>query len=313
MSIPSQSPKAVLRAALAVSQRALPAYAHRFSPKTYTQPQLFACLVLKAFLRTDYRGLTAWLTDYPQLRQTLGLTRVPHFTTLQKAAARLLRARHAGRLLAATVGSLYGRRRRTRRVALDSTGFSCGHASPYYVQRRRCARRRPYRAFAKLSVVIDCATHAVLACSPQQGSKSDSRQFGPLLIAARRQLRPDIVLADAGYDAEVNHRLAREGLGVRSAIPATAGRVTASPPAGRWRRLMRRRLNRDYLGYGQRWQAEAVVAMLKRRQGPAVAGRSYPSRCRDLRLCVLTHNTRILHAAGGFLQSTFMGLSASAV
>ncbi|HEV3447133.1 MAG TPA: hypothetical protein VG099_21010 [Gemmataceae bacterium] len=33
-------------------------YAHRFSPHTYTQPQLFACLVLKVFLKTDYRGLT---------------------------------------------------------------------------------------------------------------------------------------------------------------------------------------------------------------------------------------------------------------
>jgi hypothetical protein len=297
MSTPSKSPRAVLRAAYAVGRRALPAYAHRFSPKTYTQPQLFACLVLKAFLRTDYRGLAAWLADCPALREAVGLARVPHYTTLQKAAARLLRARRAGRLLAATVRGLYGRRRRARRVALDSTGFSCGHASPYYVQRRRHARRRPYRGFAKLNFAADCATHAVLACVPQQGSKSDSRQFAPLLRAAGRLLRPDIALADAGFDCEANHRFARERLGVRSAIPATAGRVTATPPAGRWRRLMRRRLTKDYLGYGQRWQAEAVVAMLKRRQGPAVAGRSYPSRCRELRLCVLTHNTLILHAA----------------
>lgn len=38
-------------AALEVGRRTLPDYAHRFAPKTFTQPQLFACLVLKAFFR----------------------------------------------------------------------------------------------------------------------------------------------------------------------------------------------------------------------------------------------------------------------
>jgi hypothetical protein len=35
--------------ALKAAQHALPSYAHRFSPKTFTQPQLFACLALKTF------------------------------------------------------------------------------------------------------------------------------------------------------------------------------------------------------------------------------------------------------------------------
>jgi hypothetical protein len=37
-------------------RRALLLYSHRNSPKKFTQHQLFACLVLKNFLRTDYRG-----------------------------------------------------------------------------------------------------------------------------------------------------------------------------------------------------------------------------------------------------------------
>jgi hypothetical protein len=37
-------------------RRALLLYSHRNSPKKFTQHQLFACLVLKSFLRTDYRG-----------------------------------------------------------------------------------------------------------------------------------------------------------------------------------------------------------------------------------------------------------------
>ena len=37
-------------------------YSHKFSPKVYTQHQLFACLVLKEALRLDYRGIAKLLS-----------------------------------------------------------------------------------------------------------------------------------------------------------------------------------------------------------------------------------------------------------
>jgi hypothetical protein len=43
----------VARDALAAGEAALPAYASRFSRHDYSQPQLFALLVLRQFLRTD--------------------------------------------------------------------------------------------------------------------------------------------------------------------------------------------------------------------------------------------------------------------
>ena len=49
-----------------------------------------ACLVLKEFARLDYRGLAAHLDDHPDLRALIGLKAVPHYTTFQKAAQRLL-------------------------------------------------------------------------------------------------------------------------------------------------------------------------------------------------------------------------------
>ena len=51
-----------------------------------------ACLVLKEFSRLDYPGLAAHLADHPDLRALIGLEAVPHFTTFQKAAQRLLAA-----------------------------------------------------------------------------------------------------------------------------------------------------------------------------------------------------------------------------
>jgi hypothetical protein len=55
-------------------------------PKKFTQWQIFAYLVLKVRLRLDYRGVWQFLLDSTDLRQSIGLTRVPHWTTLQKNA-----------------------------------------------------------------------------------------------------------------------------------------------------------------------------------------------------------------------------------
>ena len=91
MSTTSKSPRKVLQVAYVVGQKSLPAYAHRFSPKKFTQHQLFACLVLKEFLKLDYRGVWQVLLDTPGLRAVIELQATPHWTTLQKAADRLLK------------------------------------------------------------------------------------------------------------------------------------------------------------------------------------------------------------------------------
>jgi hypothetical protein len=86
----TKSPLALAREALAVAAEVLPAYSSKYSRRDFTQHQLFALLALRAFLRTDYRGLEELLHDWSDLRQALGLAKVPDHSTLQKAAGRLL-------------------------------------------------------------------------------------------------------------------------------------------------------------------------------------------------------------------------------
>src|SRR5262245_21753279 len=136
MSYTSKSPVDVAREALRAAEAALPRHAHKFSPKKFTQPQLFACLVLYTFFKTDYRGITIYLEDLPDLARALGLEKVPHYTTLQMASQRLLTLPAANRLLTATVRRALGRRRRVTLAAFDSTGLQCGRASSYFVRRR---------------------------------------------------------------------------------------------------------------------------------------------------------------------------------
>ena len=304
----SKSPRKVAAAALAVGQDTFRNYRHKFSPKKFTQPQLFACLALKTFFKTDYRGIQEILQDCSDLTSALGLKKVPHFTTLQKAADHLLRLPQARQLLAVTLHRSRGRRRRhrVRRAAADSSGFDSGHASRYYVQRRakgqnkseKPAQKTTYKRFAKLEAIFDCDSHLILAVAGGLGPRPDADRMVPLLEEALVNVSIRDLYCDAGYDSEPNHRHARQKRGVRSIIPAQAGRPSKNPPTGHYRRMMKRRLrtkrSRRRWGYGQRWQAETGFSMIKRRLAVYVAARSYWRQVRELWLLALTHNIMIL-------------------
>ena len=62
------------------------------------------------------------------------------------------------------------------------------------------------------------------------------------------------------------------------------------------RRMMRRYFERprERRRYGQRWQVETVMSMIKRRLGEALSARSYHRQCRAMLLKVIAHNVLIL-------------------
>src|SRR4029453_16972047 len=95
--------------------------------------------------------------------------------------------------------------------------------------RRSCSARRS----PKLSIGVCTRSHVVLAGLARTGMGSDCRDFDPLLFDAwRRHPRRRVVLADAGYDSEANHRIARVDMNVRSLIKTGAGRPGKKTPRG---------------------------------------------------------------------------------
>jgi hypothetical protein len=87
----TKSPRAAAQEALRLAQDALPACTSARSRKDFTAHQLFAVLALKTFFGTDHRGVAQLLTDFSDLRADLGLTEVPHYSTLCYAAPRPLK------------------------------------------------------------------------------------------------------------------------------------------------------------------------------------------------------------------------------
>jgi hypothetical protein len=288
--------------ALATARAALPSYSSHFSRHDFTLAQHFACLVLKSFFRTDYRGIAAILADLPDLCTALELKKVPHFTTLQKAHARVLSFGPMNQLLDVTVRRALGERPRVQMSAGDSTGMESSQISPYFIKRRSPKHKRPqlttYTHYPKLELLCDCRTHIILSMIPTLGPRPDSDRFVPLIFPAlSRGVGIDCGLFDAGYDSERNHFISRQCCHVRSVIPALIGKPPTDPrrpPSGRWRRVMRQR--RD-CRFGQRWQVETVISMIKRRQGGYVLNRSNAARFREMSLKALTHNIMILAEA----------------
>jgi hypothetical protein len=87
----TKSPVALAREAIRAARRALPLYSSHYSRKDFTQHQLFAILALRQFFKTDFRGVTQLLEDFSDLRQSIRLKKVPHYSTLCYAEQRLLK------------------------------------------------------------------------------------------------------------------------------------------------------------------------------------------------------------------------------
>lgn len=309
-----RSPRIVFIRAYQLGTRLFALYASRFSRKTFTCPQLFACLALREYLGLSYRDIEALLGDVPGWREAIGMAGVPDHNTLWRAFGTLTRTGHLNQaldLLAADRHDALATALRRKPLAIDATHLEPRHRSRHYdrVCRRHeerpgakspgkwgqtvnAARRLRLAAMPKLALATAAGTHQILAAVAKPGAGSDAPDFAPLLRAACGRARVRMVVADAGYDSEANHCLARRELGVRSIIPAGVGRPTDKPPGGYYRRIMSKRFKKkaDAKTYGQRAQSETTNSMLKRNPGDTLRSINPERQKQELLLRAVVHN-----------------------
>ena len=109
---------------------------------------------------------------------------------------------------------------------------------------------------------------------------------------ASQNIRFYRLMGDAAYDAEHNHTLCRDELGIPSTVIPLNRRRGRKWPKTRYRRQMKIRFYKRV--YGQRWQVESAFSRNKRLLGSALRARRWPSQQAECLLRVLTHNLMIL-------------------
>lgn len=259
----------VAEMAMRLSQRHLADYGATRSRHDFTQRQLMSCLILRAYLKTTYRGVLDVLAASASLRERLGLAdKLPHYTTLQKFSARSQVLEIAQKLVV-TIGQSAAAHQapHEQAAAMDATGLARTTVSDYF-----CSRRgRRFRKWVKVSVVVFCGSLLPLALQVDLRPTHDCVQARTLLAQAQTVAQPAWLYADAGYDAEWIHEQCREQWGVQSAIPAVQRKADGTR-GGKWRA----RMSDEYLrqsGYHRRWAVESFFSAMKRTMGSALNAR----------------------------------------
>ena len=145
----------MIRIMLSILKRMhVPLFLHPKSKHTFSIHQHIVLLVLRQYESKSYESLAEWLGAATEIVIQLNLKTIPHFTTLQKAAARL-----SDILLHVAVGRFIRHACPGRIFAgVDATGFETRHAAPYYTWRPKLVH-----SYTKCSAGSDMESRLVCA------------------------------------------------------------------------------------------------------------------------------------------------------
>lgn len=268
----------VARIAYRLCQEVVAPYSHLKSPHRFTQPQLFACVLLMFYVRKSYRDMEEWLLASEAVVKELELKEVPDHSTLNRAYQRmsLKRLESLQRRLLDDLGP------EEQGIAQDTTGFSPSQASMHYLA--RCGRK--YDHFYKGGYAVGVKSQLILASKSGAGPGADTPFLEPLRRKAARYGRRGewMVLADSGFDAVT----VREGDLIP---PIRRGGVLKDPERIRRMELV---LAAKLDGwYGQRWKVETVNSVIKRKFGDEIRSHKPSRRYREPIVKGLIYNLHV--------------------
>ena len=271
----------------------VPLYMHRKSNHLYTVWQHLILLALRQYEGKSYRRFVDWLHEAYYLRIFLQLDRLPHYTTLQKFAARM-----NGTLLYRIISSfILLTRIRKLFIEVDASGFKSSNASAYYTDRAGIRKK-----YIKLSIGTELRERIACSLKIRRAPRHDTIDFRPIMERASSIMPLSIAVADKGYDSEANHELVREELDAMSIIPARYEDVPVWRTHGRYRKEMKRRYDKKL--YNQRNKNETILSVIKRMFGEHITSRLVKMQNRELTFRVIAYNMHRLSVfMVWFLQS----------
>ena len=164
--------------------------------------QHIVLVTIRQYEGKSYRMFTDWLVEAYYLRLFLQLSKIPHYTTLQKLIDRIIIMK-LGKIISSFI--LFTG---TRHIfaGIDATGFKITHASEYYTNRTKLKRRKKY---AKLSIGADVLKQIICKVKVRRAptTRHDNMDFKPIVTKISKIKPLSVFVADKVYDSEDNHVL----------------------------------------------------------------------------------------------------------
>lgn len=258
-----------------IAEECVPLHWSRTRNELFDVHTICVLFVLFQLEQKDYRHFSSWLAVSTALG--LKLKRVPHWTSLQKAFARLPPS------LLRKLVQLSGKCS-DRTVSLDPTYYQLTNPSKGYC--KRIGRDPRKDKLLKASVVVSTKSkfvQDVYTCAKERHGMRDV----PHLVKSGC-FSKKLVLADKEFDAESFHQQV-EDAGGRSIVPL---RNHGKVPYHRIRGTHRKQLSRKPLSpvFGQRSSSEGNNSALKRRFSPVAQGKCFWQRARNVYGKYLAYN-----------------------
>lgn len=254
--------KRFIRAVLEIAGKHMPLFSSKFSRKDYTVPQHITMLSFKVKTRQKYRETCDLLQEMPEICNILGIEKVPHFTTLDRAFLRLKNALFMI-LLIVSAGE-------ARDCSVDATGYDRRYASKHYVKRAKMTLHS-----LKVTLLVNVENLRVVDVHATTTRKHDSQIILPIV----EDHDIDSLRGDMGYD-DKKVRDALRKLGIRPLIPHREFNPLDKAHNARL----------DKKEYNKRAMSETVNSMTKRKYADYVSSKNWRSQFKEIRLMCFVHN-----------------------
>lgn len=257
----------------------LPLYGSKHSRHDFTNHQLFKLMVLKTYLRQDYRRFCENL-ETSKIPDELGLKRIPHFTTLQKFAQR----QNIQKLEKMLLKFVDLAPKKPRNVGFDGTGFSMSHASKHY--EKRIGKTIKKKDFLKSNFFFDLTNLIVLNVKNRKKTRHDIYDIH-FMWPKVKHIDFNNVFGDKAYDADWFHKLIFESER-KSMIHLKNEDVPIHRTSGTYRKKAKRlRKNKNK---GKRSLCETIISVVKRVYGDFLRARNLTMQKIELLFILITYN-----------------------
>jgi len=257
-------------------------YSCKYSRRDYTQHQLLTIPLFKEYRKEDYRTVICDFEEMDRVREALGLTSIPHFTTLQKFFCRI-KPIYLDILFKCTLKIFYSPNDTISITAIDSSGFTSGYCSHYYSERTGKIRKH----FLKTTIVVDIDQQVITGFRISKSRVHDSVHAFSLLKECHRLHKSECYVMDRGYDSEKMHRFIRETLKADSIIPARRHNFSLNV-WGKYRKEMTDHF--DTIRYRKRFLVETRFSVLKRRFGSDLKARVFQIQKKEISCKIILAN-----------------------